>query len=366
MEMPVILEQSEIICGLGALAETVTDLIDGASAIAPGPWFDVPVAVVPFPDARFRELDACAHRLLSAVDLSDVRPERTALIYCAAKGDISAVEQPAKACSTPAASPDLWAQAKAVEKTAGKQFGRTIAVSTACASGALGVEIAHELLTDGEIDHALLFGFDPLSRFVVSGFFALGALSRAGARPFDAARDGLTPGDGAAIALLSRRTAYAGDIVIAGAGSSNDANHRTGPSRDGSGLHAAARAALRNARMTPKEVGAVKCHGTGTLYNDAMEAKALTLLLDDRYPPCASFKGALGHTSGGGALLEIIIGAECLRRHTLPPTAGFEAAGIDEPLPICAHSRPIKQPAMLCLSAGFGGVNAAVVLREFA
>jgi 3-oxoacyl-(acyl-carrier-protein) synthase len=249
-------------------------------------------------------------------------------------------------------------------------------VSNACASGAVAVEMAREMLVEGVARRIVLFGLDTLSQFVVTGFHALNALSPLGARPFDAARDGLTPGECAAAAVLTMREVRPGDIIIAGAGSSNDANHRTGPSRTGDGLLLASQAALRDAGFPPSEVGAVKCHGTGTVYNDAMEAKALTALFGDRIPPCASVKGALGHTSGAGSLLEILIAAECLRRRSLPPTAGYRAHGVEEPLPLSSAAQPVIGPSMpgtavpgaavLCLSAGFGGINAAVVLREAA
>jgi 3-oxoacyl-[acyl-carrier-protein] synthase I len=210
----------------------------------------------------------------------------------------------------------------------------------------------------------VVVGFDPLSRFVSTGFHALGALSSSVARPFDRTRDGLSLGEGAAVAVLVRRTPEKGDICLDGAGSSNDANHRTGPSRTGEGLLRAARMALETADLAPENVGAVKCHGTATLYNDAMEAKALQALFGNTIPPCASFKGALGHTSGGGALLEVLIASHLLRARTLAPTVGFAELGVEEPIPISATKQAFSTPSLLCLSAGFGGVNAAIALSE--
>jgi 3-oxoacyl-[acyl-carrier-protein] synthase-1 len=363
MPNAVIIEQSAIISPLGNLDETITDLIDGESAIVGGPCFDIPVAYAPFSDVRWRSLSFCAAKLLSCIDFSSLETEKMVFIYAAAKGDIASLEHAGQA-GTPDYLPDLNSQARHICALTGRRFARVLSVSNACASGALAVEMAHELLIDQKYPQALIFGFDALSRFVVSGFHSLNALSPTGARPFDAARNGLTPGECGAVALLSFRQPFSGDIVVAGAGSSNDANHRTGPSRTGEGLYRAAAAALANAGMKPQDVGAVKCHGTATAYNDAMEAKALALLFGDTCPPCASVKGALGHTSGGGALLELLIAAECLRRHTLPPTAGYEYHGVEESVPISGHHRPIAKPAILALSAGFGGVNAAVVLKE--
>ena len=102
----------------------------------------------------------------------------------------------------------------------------------------------------------------------------------------------------------------------------------------------------------PAQIGGIKCHGTATKYNDAMEAKAITSLFGEEIPPCFSIKGAIGHTSGAGSLLEICVAAECLRRRLAPPTAGFSTLGVDEPVPVSAvaadsldkhHALPLRR-----------------------
>jgi 3-oxoacyl-(acyl-carrier-protein) synthase len=226
------------------------------------------------------------------------------------------------------------------------------------------METVAEFLIDRQFDTAVLFGYDSLSHFVVSGFNSLAALSPTGAKPFDAGRNGLTLGEGAAMAVVSYRAIKTGDLFVAGAGSSNDANHRTGPSRDGSGLHRAAAAALDNAKLVPRQIGAVKCHGTATSYNDAMEAKALVRTFGGAIPPCVSFKGAIGHTSGASSLVELGMALACLKKKTVPPTAGFSARGVDEPIPVSRAVQQYDAPYLLCLCAGFGGVNAAIVVGE--
>jgi 3-oxoacyl-[acyl-carrier-protein] synthase-1 len=210
----------------------------------------------------------------------------------------------------------------------------------------------------------LVFGFDCISRFTTTGFHSLSALSETGARPFDAERDGLTLGEGAAFAVLSFKEPKKGDITVIGGGSSNDANHRTGPSRSGEGLYRAAKEAVSDADIKPDQIGVVKCHGTATDFNDAMEAKALHLLFGEKYPPSICFKGAIGHLSGVSSLVEIIITGECLKKGVLPPTVGYKKHGVDEPVKISSKSQPVKKPTALCLSAGFGGLNSAVVIRE--
>jgi 3-oxoacyl-(acyl-carrier-protein) synthase len=97
-----------------------------------------------------------------------------------------------------------------------------------------------------------------------------------------------------------------------------------------------------------------------------MEAKALQRVFGDTPPPCCSFKGALGHTSGGGALLELLLSAEFLKRNILPPTMGFSTTDIQEPLRIDTRAQPFDGSCMLVLAAGFGGINAAAVLKKAA
>jgi 3-oxoacyl-[acyl-carrier-protein] synthase-1 len=367
MTKAVILEQSEILCGLGTLEETVTDLLENGCAIVPGPCFGIDVCYAPFKDPSVRGLRENALRLAASVDCSLCEDNKTVFIFCAAKGDLSPLEDHCVLGKKPGEFlPLLSSQAEFVKSTCAVPGCRTISVSNACASGAIGMEVAIELLSAGRFENAVLFGFDGVSRFVATGFHALNALSPLGAKPFDMLRDGLSLGEGSCMAVLAFREPFEGDIVVAGAGSANDANHRTGPSRTGDGLLRAAQAALRDAHMTPSSIGAVKCHGTGTNYNDAMEAKAIFSLFGQEMPPCFSMKGAIGHTSGAGSLLEICIAAEFLRRRMIPPTYGYSTHGVDEPVPVSSSAAPISRQSILCLSAGFGGINATVVLSEHA
>lgn len=361
----VTIEQAEVISPFGDLQETVSDLIDGVSSIVPGPIFNISVAHAPFCDTRYRHLPNAVSRLSSKIKLEDIDPTSTIFLYCAAKGDISAIEQYVLDKNlTSNIAPLLDRQIPIIHNLLSFKPARSMVISNACASGAIGIEIASELLRTEQYETAIVFGFDALSKFTTSGFYSLGALSEHACKPFDANRTGLTMGEGAAIAVLSYRKTFDGDCVIMGAGSSNDANHRTGPSRTGDGLYKAAHAAIIDASISPNSIGAVKCHGTATPFNDAMEAKALHLIFGNNYPPCVSLKGAVGHLSGAGSLIEILLSAEFINRGKLPPTIGFLDHGVDEPIAISSSAQKIEQPVMLCLSAGFGGLNSAVVIGE--
>ena len=362
MKKAVIFQQSEILCALGDLNEGSKALHDGKSAIIAGPCFSTPVAFAPFENVSYRKLHESARFLKSRIDLSLLQGQKVLFIYCAAKGDLSALESESR--DTQSLSPVLGEQARAVSAYLGLEPFRIMAISSACASGAVAVEVAKEFLERELFSTAVLFGFDVISNFVTSGFYALNALSPTGARPFDESRNGLSLGDGVALTVLTRREPEPGEILIAGTGSSNDANHRTGPSRTGEGLFRAAAAALNSGSSWGGKIGAVKCHGTATVYNDAMEAKAITRLFQ-AVPPCFSMKGAIGHTSGAGSLIEILLATRFLKQRIIPPTAGFEKRGVEENIPVSNSAQTFGGDSMLCLSAGFGGLNAAVVIKEY-
>ena len=365
MNEAVILEQTALFTPFGDLAQTLDALMRGECAIRPGPCFEVPTAYAPFTDERLRDIRYCAHQLAVPLDLSRIDQAATVLIGCCAKGDIHSLEDVVSGTTQKAdTSPLLDLQTRRAAEAIGLTPSQTLSISNACASGAIALEVAKEMLEDGRCAHAVLFGIESLCRFVATGFNALSALSPDGARPFDAKRNGLSLGETAVVAVVSRRKAAAGNTIIAGAGSSNDANHRTGPSRTGDGLYRAARAALSDASVEPDAIGAVKCHGTATPYNDAMEAKAVNRLFGDDCPPCVSFKGAFGHTSGAGSLMETVVAAECLKRRMLPPTVRYDEHGVDERIAVSSITQAIEKPTVLCLSAGFGGVNAGIVVSE--
>jgi len=110
-------------------------------------------------------------------------------------------------------------------------------VSAACISGLVAIQQGAKMIQRNEADAVFVVGVDHLSAFVVAGFTALKAIDPQGCRPFDKDRCGLSPGEaGAAIVLVRAEKMSQPAITIRGWGTSNDANHLTGPSRDGSGL----------------------------------------------------------------------------------------------------------------------------------
>ncbi len=241
--------------------------------------------------------------------------------------------------------------------------GPVACVSVACASGLVAIQQAARMILRGSAEAVLVAGVDYLSPFVMTGFSTLKSLDPEGCRPFDRNRQGLTPGEAGTAMVLA-----AGDCVkdrwgeIRGWGTANDANHLTGPSRDGSGLALAIRRALKRAGLDPKGIDYIHCHGTGTPYNDAMESMALRSVFDGACPAWSSSKGILGHTLGSAGIAESLICLNALRSGLLPGTPRLR-----EPDDVCPDGllrEPLKRDVrnILKTNTGFGGVNAALIL----
>ena len=237
-------------------------------------------------------------------------------------------------------------------------------VSNACISGVLAIEIAARLLRCGRYDHAVVAGGDLATRFVVSGFESLLALSGQPCRPYDANRNGLTLGEGCASIVLSVCPPSGKNreqIVIAGGASSNDAVHISAPDRTGAGLSLAIERTLKNSGVSPAEIDAVCAHGTATVYNDEMESHAMRLA-NLSETPVYGLKGYWGHTLGAAGLMETVAAMHSLRRQQLFGTFGFESPGTSEKMNVVEKTQTAHLRHVLKTASGFGGCNAALVI----
>jgi 3-oxoacyl-[acyl-carrier-protein] synthase II len=218
----------------------------------------------------------------------------------------------------------------------------------------------------GQAESVLVCGLDLVSEFTFSGFSALKALSPLVCRPFDAGRDGLTLGEGAAYVLLMsddciRRTKRNSLGRLVGWGVASDAHHVTAPSRTGEGLVLAVQQALTGAGLTRADLAAVSAHGTGSRYNDAMELTAFAQLFD-RVPPMHSVKGATGHTMGACGTIETIVGLCSLEHQCVPPTVGLSVPEDRARGCVSAQALPFSGQYLLTTNSGFGGINACLIL----
>lgn len=248
--------------------------------------------------------------------------------------------------------------------------GPVATAQLACASGTEAIALAADWVRGGRADVVLAGGTDLLCRFVVAGFNALRATADV-ARPFDRARAGLVLGEGAAVVVVedeerARRRGGPLRARIVGTGAAGDAVHMTAPDRTGGGAARAISAALVDAGFPAAAVDFVSAHGTGTPYNDAMEAVALARVFGVKGVPVDSIKGAIGHTLGAAGAFEAVVCVEALAHGVIPPTVGLQ--DVD---PGCAvldlvHGAARERPLGVALStsSGFAGANAALVLSR--
>ena len=251
--------------------------------------------------------------------------------------------------------------------------GSITIISNACASGCDAIGQAWGLIRGGRIPHALAGGYDALSELVFSGFAALQSLSPTVCRPFDAKRDGLALGEGAAVVALesyeraSRRGAMILGEVI-GYGTSIDQHHLTQPHPQGNTALAVMRQASGTARVAPEDIDYVNAHGTGTPLNDISEALAINHWAGARAAtlPVSSTKGSIGHLLGGAGAAGAVVCLMALREQWLPTQAAFETPDPACGFPIVHEPQDARVGLTLANAFGFGGVNASLIMKRWA
>jgi 3-oxoacyl-(acyl-carrier-protein) synthase len=302
-----------------------------------------------------------------AARVQAVAPSRRGLVLSTTKADLAALERwVAREPCSPAAQRHIHPALLAADLAAAHEVnGPVQTVSAACISGLSAIRQGAALLRRGTADLVFVAGVDLVSHLVLAGFTSVKALDPEGCRPFDRDRTGLSLGEGAGALVLFRcADVDAPAPVILGVGTSNDANHLTGPSRDGSGLGLAMERALERANARPDSIDYLHAHGTGTPYNDQMESLAMRLVFGERPPPFSSSKGMLGHTLAAAGILETILCWMALRAQILPGTPRLRARDPVAPESIVDRPRPASRlRRILKVNCGFGGTNSALVLE---
>ena len=248
-----------------------------------------------------------------------------------------------------------------------------------CASGTIAIGDAFRQIRDGYADAMLAGGAEaPLAPLCYGAFAIIRAMSTRNddparaSRPFDRDRDGFVMGEGACVLVLEawdRAIARGAPVYaeVAGFGMSNDAHHMTAPRPDGSQAARTMRLALADAHLAPAEVEYVNAHGSSTPLNDPTETIALKQVLGDHAyrVPVSSTKGFYGHALGASGAIETAICAQAIAREWLPPTVNLDAPDAACDLDyIPREGRAARVEHVLTNSFGFGGVNAALVLRR--
>jgi 3-oxoacyl-(acyl-carrier-protein) synthase len=192
-------------------------------------------------------------------------------------------------------------------------------------------------------------------------------------RPFDAERDGLVMGEGAAVLVLereSRARRRGAEILaeLAGYGATADAFHITAPSENGQGGAQAIRLALESAGANPEQVDYINAHGTGTVLNDLAETQAVKAAFGERAYriPISSTKSMTGHMMGATGALEAVFCVQAIREQAIPPTINYS-----RPDPQCDldyvpnEARAIPINVVISNAFGFGGHNSVLVIKRY-
>jgi 3-oxoacyl-[acyl-carrier-protein] synthase II len=248
-----------------------------------------------------------------------------------------------------------------------------------CASGAIGVGEAFREIRAGRADVMLAGGAEaPLAPLSFGAFTLIRAMStrndepETASRPFDEGRDGFVMGEAGAVLVLeerSRAEARGAPVYaeVVGYALTNDAFHMSAPKPDGREAARAVTLALEDAHVAPGEIGYVNAHGSSTPLNDSTETAALKQVFGGHAEdlPVSGTKGYYGHPLGASGAIEAAICALGIARSWFPPTVNLA-----QPDPACdldyltdggLHAAP---EVVLSNSFGFGGVNAALVLRR--
>lgn len=365
----VFISDAQICTALGNLENTFADLMHGRTAIKPI-HRGFPGIAAAIADLDTPHDPTCLAVLVDTVlDQLAPLPRDTFLITATTKAGVDALErhmnkaQPAQTGLRP--SMPIWLAEHVRQRLGLVQPG--LAVSAACASSTVALIHGARAVASGRASSVLVVCADLVSEFVCRGFAALKALDEHPCRPFDRNRAGLSLGEAAAAIRLvcaegakNMRHDVLGEIT--GWGQANDAVHVTAPARDGCGLIQAMHAALRRAGLNPEEVGAVHAHGTGTVYNDAMELTALRAVFGTAVPPVHSIKGAVGHTLAAAGGVEAAVSLISLRTKMVPPTVGLEHVEDEAAGFICSRPQGVRNDVVLTTNSGFGGINAALTL----
>ncbi len=258
--------------------------------------------------------------------------------------------------------------------------GPNASVATACAAGSHGVGEAFRIIQKGEADAMITGGTESvITPICVGGFGAMKALStrneppEKASRPFDRDRDGFVVGEGCGILILEtlegalERGAHI-YAEICGYGMSGDGHHMTAPAPDGEGMARCMNAALQDAGISYDQIGYINAHGTSTPFNDLYETKAIKTVFREkaRAIPVSSTKSMTGHLLGGAGGIETVFTALTIHEGVIPPTINLDHPDDECDLDYVPNTaRKADVEIAMNNSFGFGGTNAALILKKY-
>ncbi len=258
--------------------------------------------------------------------------------------------------------------------------GTSYAVSTACASATHAMINSFLQIQGGGEDLMVTGGTDAcITSYVFGGFDVLRAMSirngdpNKASRPFDRERDGFVMGEGAGVLVFEeldharKRGAHIyGEVV--GFGMTADAFHLTDPDPDGKALGKAVKDTLEMSGVHLEEVDYINPHGTSTLLNDKVETRMLKDVFGKQAYriPVSSTKSITGHLMGAAGGVEAISVLLAVEKGIIHPTLNYEFPDPECDLDYVPNQARKKEVRFgLSISAGFGGVNSAILIKKF-
>jgi 3-oxoacyl-[acyl-carrier-protein] synthase II len=258
--------------------------------------------------------------------------------------------------------------------------GPNFSVVSACASSAHSIGEGAELIRRGDARVVFTGGAEAcVGPLAVASFGAMRALStrndepEKASRPFDKLRDGFVLGEGAGTVLLEDLD-YALErgapifAEVTGYGATADASHITAPAESGDGAARAMTLAMKNAGLTPRDIGYINAHGTSTPLNEKYETMAIKRAFGDAAygVPVSSTKSVTGHLLGAAGAIEAIFCIKAITEGLLPPTINQEVRDPDCDLDYVPNeARPARINHAMCNSMGFGGHNGVVIFSRY-
>jgi 3-oxoacyl-[acyl-carrier-protein] synthase II len=254
--------------------------------------------------------------------------------------------------------------------------GENLTVGGACAASLQAVGEAYRRIRDGYLMTALAGGGDSrlnpgaLLAYLKAGALYPGTDSPGEAqRPFDLRRNGFVPGEGGAFFVLenARQAVARGATILAevrGYGATLDGDAMTAPSPDGRRAEAAVRGALDQARMVPEEIDTIAAHGTGTRRNDEVEAGMLQRIFKSG-PRVLALKSWIGHLAAACGAVELALCLSAMQTGAWPWIRNLETPGNPDLNYLRSDDEPVMPGNLLVQNFGFGGQNAALVIRPW-
>ena len=243
--------------------------------------------------------------------------------------------------------------------------GPVYGISTACSSSGKALASAKALLNADLADVVIAGGVDSLAQLTVNGFESLASIAKNTCQPFAQDRDGINIGEAAALFVMCKDDK---GIQLLGVGETSDAHHMSAPVPSGEGAYLAMQQALNEAGLAGQDIHYVNLHGTGTIKNDDMEAKAMNNACGSTVL-CGSTKHLTGHTLGAAGALEIglcwLLMSQYNKQHAIP--ANSSIGEIDKNLADINLSSGQKVAHLhFCMSNSFafGGNNFSAVLGK--